>query len=214
MFEKGHGRRERQSGRGRGGRRESPAGSRPPYYYPLYSLVGAALPGMRSSHSTDSVGRGRRPSAYPCHHPNQPLTRGMLARAQILIWRRRVRPRGPCRGASQPPPRCHRPRRTAGLSNRAAPDEERGRTHRQTRKRPVLGSRSLLQPNGSPLAEVNHVPCVHVALVEEGRAHLLDRAGEVCASRGPEQRLIGIQLPELVRRFARFRRAMSVYQQL
>ena len=37
MFEKGHGRRERQSGRGRGGRRESPAGSRPPYYYPLFS---------------------------------------------------------------------------------------------------------------------------------------------------------------------------------
>ena len=68
----------------------------------------------------DSAGRGERPAACPCHHPSQPLTRGMLARAQVLISgpsqiRISRAPPGPRSGASA------RSRAGVGAANHAGP---------------------------------------------------------------------------------------------
>ena len=51
----------------------------------------------------ESAGRCEQPAARPCHHTNQPLTRGMLPRAEILMFRPRLdKLSARCSGPSKP----------------------------------------------------------------------------------------------------------------
>ena len=142
---RGHGRHQRDRGRGRRGRRTSPAGGPPSGARSTLGrtaltgggehrlvartwaaaadsdLLGAPL-AVDDIFTFDSAGRGERPAACPCHHPSQPLTRGMLARAQVLISgpcqiRISRAPPGPRSGASA------RSRAGVGAANHAGPFE-------------------------------------------------------------------------------------------
>jgi len=65
-------------------------------------LLWAPLP-VDDIFTFESAGRCEVPAACPCHHTNQPLTRGMRTRAEILIFRPRLdKLSARCSGPSKP----------------------------------------------------------------------------------------------------------------